>query len=99
MKKYLTFLFVSIIISSCSTTQRVSNDNLVQKRKYNKGFFVNGFRNRDLKNKISQARSITIDSESTLYASNNTNEDAISFDKTYLKSNKEKIHLGYWGNS
>jgi len=35
------FLIFSILFSSCVTSDKVISDNFVQKRKYNKGYFVN----------------------------------------------------------
>lgn len=38
--KTIYFLFIVICLSSCSTTNMVNNGRLIQKRKYNKGWFV-----------------------------------------------------------
>lgn len=44
MKKTFTFttifFMVALLLSSCSTSDKVATNNLIQKRKYNKGFFM-----------------------------------------------------------
>jgi hypothetical protein len=60
IKSIIGLLIVVLIVTSCSTSDKVVSENFIQKRKYNKGFYVN---TNEKKNRIKDSDNNKLSSE------------------------------------
>lgn len=70
MKKILAIVTLSVLIISCKTSNDVVSNSLFQKRKYNKGWFVNSKKNVSNKKSITKNFDVALEEEKEINKEN-----------------------------
>jgi len=108
MKKFLTIVLIGTLLNSCSVSNKVVSNKLIQKRKYNKGFYIPKKHQKEFKNQAFNYTKKTSKSykTETLLASNeivkNIKQDSIALKPNVNieieKRNNKKVNNYLYNN-